>query len=146
MGMSLMKQVINEKGGYKAGQGQREDITGTELADLKASAVPFEELTLANSKDVKVTGIEAINGVEAYAVKKGETTLYYDVKTGYKVAEANQQDTPAGKIPVFTYFSDYKDVKGIKIPYKVVMNVGVDLDLTVSEVKINEGVTPADFQ
>ena len=146
MGMSLMKQVINEKGGYKAGQGQREDITGTELADLKASAVPFEELTLANSKDVKVTGIEAINGAEAYAVKKGETTLYYDVKTGYKVAEANQQETPAGKIPVFTYFSDYKDVKGIKIPYKVVMNIGVDLDLTVSEVKINEGVTPADFQ
>ncbi|RWW93802.1 M16 family metallopeptidase [Flavobacterium cerinum] len=146
MGMSLMKQVINEKGGYKSGQGQREDITGTELADLKASAVPFEELTLANSKDVKVTGIEAINGAEAYAVKKGETTLYYDVKTGYKIAEANQQDTPAGKIPVFTYFSDYKDVKGIKIPYKVVMNIGVDLDLTVSEVKINEGVTPADFQ
>lgn len=146
MGMSLMKQVINEKGGYKAGQGQREDITGTELAELKASAVPFEELTLANSKDVKVTGIEAINGNEAYAVKKGETTLYYDVKTGYKIAEANQQDTPAGKIPVFTYFSDYKDVKGIKIPYKVVMNIGVDLDLTVSEVKINEGVTPADFQ
>lgn len=146
MGMSLMKQVINEKGGYKAGQGQREDITGAELADLKASAVPFEELTLANNKDVKVTGIEAINGIESYAVKKGETTLYYDVKTGYKVAEANQQETPAGKIPVFTYFSDYKDVKGIKIPYKVVMNVGVDLDLTVSEVKINEGVTPADFQ
>lgn len=146
MGMSLMKQVINEKGGYKAGQGQREDITGEELAELKASAVPFEELTLASNKDVKVTGIEAINGVEAYAVKKGETTLYYDVKTGLKIAEANMQETPAGKVPVFTYFSDYKDVKGIKLPYKVVMNIGVELDLTVSEAKINEGVSPADFQ
>ena len=40
-----------------------------------------------------------------------------------------------------TYFSDYKEVKGIKIPYKTTLNIGVELELTTSEVKINEGVT-----
>lgn len=147
MGMSMMKQVVNEKGGYMVRQGQKEDLTGEDLAKQKASAVPFEELTLANSKDVKLTGIESINGADAYAVKNGDTTFYYDVKTGYKIAEAHEETQEDGKkASQVTYYSDYKDVKGIKVPYKVNMNIGIELDLTVTEVKINEGVTPADFQ
>lgn len=147
MGNSMMKQVVNEKGAYAVQQGQKVDLPAEEVAELKASSVPFEELTLANSKDITVTGIEPINGSDAYAVKKGDTTYYYDVKSGYKVAEAQEVDGPDGKkMPLFTYYSDYKDVKGIKVPYKINKNVGVELDLTVSEVKINEGVTPADFQ
>jgi predicted Zn-dependent peptidase len=147
MGMSMMKQVVNEKGGYTVQQGQKQVLEGEDLAEMKASAVPFEELTLTNSKDVKLTGIESINGTDAYAVKKGTTTLYYDVKTGYRIAEAHEEEGEGGKKATqFTYYSDYKDVKGIKLPYKIVMNVGIELDLTVNEVKINEGVTPADFQ
>jgi hypothetical protein len=45
-----------------------------------------------------------------------------------------------------TYFQDYKDVKGLKFPYKIIMNVGVEIELTTTEVKINEGVTDADFK
>ncbi|MNK16772.1 Peptidase M16 inactive domain protein [compost metagenome] len=147
MGMTLMKQVINEKGGYMEQQGQKMELSGEELADMKAGAVPFEELNLVSNKDVKVTGIEPINGVDAYAVKNGKSTLYYDVKSGYKIADARQEEGPDGqKAVLFTYYSDYKDVKGVKIPHKVNMNVGVEIDLTVTEAKINEGVTPADFQ
>ena len=147
MGNSMIKQVVNEKGAYRMGQGQKEEVKGEELADLKASAVPFEELTMANSKDAAVTGIEAINGSDAYAVKKGDTTYYYDVKSGYKVAESRDQEiAPGQKTTIFTYYGDYKDVKGIKVPHNIIMNVGIELNLTVSEVKINEGVTPADFQ
>jgi zinc protease len=147
MGNSMMKQVVNEKGAYAVQGGQKVDLPAEEVAELKASAVPFEELTLANKKEITVTGIEPINGGDAYAVKNGDTTYYYDVTSGYKVAEAQEVDGPDGKkMPLFTYYSDYKDVKGIKVPYKINKNVGVELDLTVSEVKINEGVTPADFQ
>ncbi|TRW26519.1 insulinase family protein [Flavobacterium zepuense] len=147
MGMSMMKQVVNEKGGYVVQQGQKTDLAGEDLAEMKASAVPFEELTLANSKEVKLTGIESINGTEAYAVKNGGNTYYYDVKTGYKIAENHEEEGPDGKKATrTTLYSDYKDLKGIKIPYKVNMNVGIELDLTVTEAKINEGVAPADFQ
>jgi predicted Zn-dependent peptidase len=146
-GMTIIKQAVNEKGGYAMYQGQKMNLEGEQLADAKSSAVPFEELTLATSKDVTVTGIESINGTEAYAVKKGDTTYYYDVKSGFKIAEAEQQEGPDGqKATSFTYYGDYKEVKGIKVPYKVNMNIGQELDLTVNEVKINEGVTPADFQ
>ncbi|MCO6147230.1 pitrilysin family protein [Flavobacterium sp. NRK1] len=147
MGNSMFKEVVNEKGAYMVQQGQKMDVPAEEVAELKASAVPFEELTLAANPAVKVTGIEPINGADAYAVKNDKTTYYYDVKTGYKVAESNEQEGPDGqKATLFTYYGDYKDIKGIKVPYKINMNVGIELDLTVSEVKINEGITPADFQ
>lgn len=146
MGMSMMKQVVNDKAGYTVQQGMRTELEGTELAEMKESAVPFEELSMANNKEVTLKGIEAINGNEAYAVQKGTVTYYYDVKNNLKVAESREADGPTGKMKMFTYYGDYKDVKGIKVPHKVNMNVGIELDMTVNEVKINEGVTPADFQ
>lgn len=147
MGNSMFKQVVNEKGGYTVQQGQKMDLPAEEVAELKGSAVPFEELTLGSNKNASITGIEPINGVDAYAVKNGKTTLYYDVTSGYKIAEASEEEGPDGqKATLFTYYGDYKEVKGIKVPHKVNKNVGIELDLTVSEVKINEGVAPADFQ
>lgn len=147
MGNSMMKQVVNEKGAYKIEQGQRVDVTGEELAKMKASAIPFEELAFINGKDLTLTSIEPLNGADAYVIKKGDKSYFYDVKSGYKVAESEDMEGPGGqKATMFTYYGDYKDVKGIKVPYKVNMNVGIELDFTVNEVKINEGVTPADFQ
>ena len=146
MGQTMMKQVINEKGGYSVQQGKREEITGEDLAEDKADAVPFSELNLLTNKAVTVTGIESINGADAYALKNGKSTLYYDVKSGLKIAEAKEAGEGAQKMTLFTYFSDYRDVKGVKIPYKVNRNVGIELDMTVNDVKINEGVTAADFQ
>lgn len=146
MGMSMMKQVVTEKSGYRVQQGQRVEITGEDLKDLQEGAMPFEELNLVNDKDVKLKGIEAINGNDAYAIVKGSTTYYYDVKSGYKVAETREEEQMGQKMTQTTYYSDYKDVKGIKIPHKINMNVGIELDMTVVEAKINEGVTPADFQ
>jgi predicted Zn-dependent peptidase len=146
MGNSMMKQVVGDKTGYMVQQGQRMDLSGEEFADMKKSAVPFEELNLAASKDVNLKGIEAINGNDAYAVQSGKTTYYYDVKSGLKVAESREEEQMGQKITQTTYYGDYKEVKGIKIPHKVNLNVGIELDMTVNEVKINEGVTPADFQ
>ena len=146
MGMSMMKQVVGDKAGYMVQQGQRVELEGADFVDMKASAVPFEELELVSNKDAKLTGIESINGADAYAIKKGDATYYYDVVTGFKVAEAHEQEQGGQKATQTTYYSDYKAVKGIKFPYKVVMNIGIDLELTVSDVKINEGTAPADFQ
>lgn len=147
MGMSMFKQVVSDKTGYMMQQGQKMDIPAEELADMRASAVPFEELNMLTNNTITLTGIESVNGTDAYAVKKGDTTLFYDVATGYKIAESNMAEGPDGqKMAQTTYYGDYKDVKGIKVPHKINMNVGIELDLTVSEVKINEGVTDADFQ
>jgi zinc protease len=34
----------------------------------------------------------------------------------------------------------------VKVPFNTIMNVGFELDIKMSEVKINEGVSDSDFQ
>ena len=144
--MSLMKQVVNEKEGYASQQGQKMKLEGEALAKAKAGAVPFEELTFASKTDLLLTGIEPINGSDAYALKNGDATLYYDVKTGLKVADSETQDQGGKKVTMMTYYNDYRDVKGIKVPFNIIKNVGIELDIKIAAVKINEGVSDADFK
>jgi hypothetical protein len=44
------------------------------------------------------------------------------------------------------YYDDYVDVKGIKFPYKMTMNLGISIEFITQEIKINEGVTDKDFE
>jgi len=144
--MSLMKQVVNEKGAYVEQQGQRKNIEGDALTEMKASATTFEELQLAKKPGLAIKGIETINGNDAYAIQNGKTTLYYDTKTGLKVAEAKTVEQGANKMTQMTSYADYREVKGVKVPFNIIQNVGFELDIKMSEVKINEGVSDADFE
>jgi hypothetical protein len=146
MGMSMMKQVVNEKGAYLVQQGQRKDLTGEDLAEMKAGAIPFDELALGKKSGIVLDGIETINGSEAYVIKDGKSTLYYDVKSGLKLAEAKTSEQDGQKATQTRYYSDYRDVKGIKFPYKTVLDVGMEIEFNTTDIKINEGVSDADFQ
>jgi zinc protease len=144
--MSIMKQVVNETSAYVLQQGQRKDFEGAELAEMKDSAVLFTELQLANKEGVKLDGIETINGRDTYAIKDGKTTLYYDVTTSLKLADAKTMDQGGKSITQVTNFGDYREVKGVKVPFNIIQNVGFELDIKMSDIKINEGVTAADFK
>ncbi|MFG4001227.1 M16 family metallopeptidase [Flavobacterium aquidurense] len=143
--MNLMKQVVNEKGAYIEQQGQRKNLEGADLADMKANAAPFEELQLVKRTDLKVEGIEPVNGSDAYVIKDGKTTYYYDVKSGLKTAKGKVREQDGKSSAQITNFNDYREVKGIKVPFNLVQNVGFELDIKMSEIKINEGVSEKDF-
>ncbi|MFH6933614.1 M16 family metallopeptidase [Flavobacterium sp. FlaQc-30] len=143
--MNLMKQVVNDKGAYIEQQGKRKNLEGNDLAEMKANAAPFEELQLIKRTDLKVEGIEPINGSDAYAIKDGKTTYFYDVKSGLKTAEAKTREQDGKSNTQITNFNDYKEVKGVKVPFNLIQNVGFELDIKMSDIKINEGVSDADF-
>lgn len=145
MGMTMMKQVIGDKSGYMMQQGQRRDTPAADFAEQKPGAVPFEELTLASNAAVALDGIETLNGADVYVVKNGKNTMYYDVTSGLKVAEAQTIEAEGQSQTQMRLISDYRDVKGVKIPFKTVLNVGMEIEFTTTEAKINEGVTDADF-
>jgi predicted Zn-dependent peptidase len=144
--MELSKQVIGDTSGYTSSQGQKKDLTPEEFAEKKPLATTFEELALTKKADVVVDGIESINGVDAYAIKNGKTTIYYDVKTGLKLLSSTTSERNGQKMTSTITFNDYKDVKGIKVPHNIIMSQGREIDIKISDVKINEGVTDADFQ
>jgi hypothetical protein len=145
-GMSMMKQVIGDKSGYQTVQGQKKGIEGEELVKEKKDAVPFVELSFLADKTIVLSGIESLNGQDAYAVLVGTTKYFYDVKTGLRVATENESGEGAQKRKTMTYYADYVEVKGVKFPYKTTMDVGMPLEFITQDVKINEGVTDKDFE
>ena len=144
--MSLMKQVVNENGGYVMQQGQKQILEGDKLKDMKAEATPFKELALMNKEGLTLLNIEPINGKDAYAIKDGKITLFYDLDSGLKVADSVVLEQGGKSMTKITLYNDYREVKGVKVPFNMVQNVGFDLDIKMSDVKINEGVLATDFQ
>ena len=142
----LSRQVISDKSGYSAAQGQKKEFTPEEFTEKKATATTFEELILASKPDVILDGIETINGNDMYVVKNGKSNLYYDVKTGLKSSTSSTTERGGQKMTSTVTYSDYKEVKGVKIPYNMIMSQGRDIEIKMNDVKINEGVSDADFQ
>ncbi len=142
----LSRQVIGDKSGYSMNQGQRKDLTAEEFAEKKLTASTFEEMMLLKKTDLALDGIEPMNGTEAYIILNGKSTIYYDVKTGLKLMTATTSERNGQKMTSTITYNDYKDVKGVKIPYNVIMNQGREIEIKMTDVKINEGVTDADFQ
>lgn len=143
---TLQKAVINGNKGYMMAQGQRTELKEDEVKEFFYEVNPTMELTIRDNKDVTIKGIENIDGKDAYALKFKDYTFYYDTVTGLKLAEAKEVEVMGQKMSQMTYYKDYRDIKGVKIAYNIVQNVGFDLDMKFSEVKINEGVTDADFK
>lgn len=146
MGISMMKQVVNDKKAYSTIQGQKKELTGDDLKSVKIFAIPFPELLLAKKEGVMLKGIENYNGSDTYVIKDGKLTFLYDVKSGFKVAESRTTEMEGKEITQSVTFDDYRDVKGIKIPHHSVLNAGVEIDLTTTEVKFNETIPDTDFQ
>ena len=133
-------------GKNQPGMQAKVELEGEELAKMKESAVLFNETLLATKTGVTISGIEPMNGSDAYAVVDGDTTYYFDVKSGLKTAESSTEEQGGQKMTRVTNYNDYRAVKGVKVPFNTIMNVGFELDIKMSDVKINEDVSDADFQ
>ena len=146
MGTQISKQVITPDSGFVLSQGQKISLEGDVLEDAKESAYPFAEVEMLNNKAITLTGIENIEGKEAYGVKLGKSVHYYDVNTGLKVATSTTVEQMGQTATQVVGYSDYKEVKGIQFPFKQTLNVGMEIEVNVSEISINEGVKENDFQ
>ena len=125
---------------------KKKNIEGAELVKEKKEAIPFIELNMLTDKTIALNGIEAVNGQDAYVVQFGDSRYFYDVKTGLRIASENESGEGAQKRKVMTSFNDYVDVKGVKVPYKITLDVGMPLEFITQDVKVNEGVTDKDFE
>lgn len=145
-GMSVMKQAVNPKYGYNVQQGRKTDMTQEQWAEVQSMAHPFKELLMFDRKDVVLSGVESVDDKDCYVLAMGDKKLYYDIKTGLKVAESSDVDNNGEKMTMFTYYRNYERVKGILIPHLMSMNVGIELELNFSDILINEEVTTKDFE
>lgn len=146
MGQVVQKQVFDGKTGYSEQMGQKVPMKADEIADKQKNTQLFEELGFAKSADYKLAGIEKIGGEDSYAIKGGDTTYYYSVKTGLKTGETETMKAQGQEMTVPTVYSDYKEVAGVKMPYTISINqMGMDMTMKVKSYELNQA-KDADFK
>ena len=141
MGQS-QKQVLDGNAGYSFAQGQKKDMTEDEVKAAQIESSPFPEVNYLNG-GVTLEKIEMVDGEKAYKINVDEnTSIYYSADTGLKLKEVKTSEAGAQT----TFYSDYQEIAGIKFPFTIGQTFGPRrFDFKIKEVKVNEGVSDADF-
>jgi len=123
------------------------DIDGASMdADLQ-----FAEHLKGMLGEVKVQGTEKIDGHDAYLVVgrregKAPLRLYFDEQSGLLVRLVRFGETPLGRLPTQIDYADYRDVAGVKIPFRwTLARPSGRFTIQVSDLKQNVPVDDAKF-
>jgi zinc protease len=146
LGQVMMRQTFNGTEGIIQQAGQTMPMPAEVVAELKGRPIFIEEQLLKSN--AKLTALDNLDGKDVYVVTLNDKTYFYDTQTKLKVAERVEKEQNGMKMAIMTYFSNYKDVKGIKFPFETDRELGPGfmIKLLTNDVKINEGVTPNDFK
>lgn len=143
---SGLEQTIiydGEKGVIITGEESRE-IFSEELARLKYDA-SLRFLLDPDAVGVKMELIDStiINNAFTYKIRSTGGDLvwftYYDTKSKLKILEEKEITTSSGKFKQEIWFTDYKEVNGLKYPFSIRQKLGPqEINLTVTSIKINQ--------
>lgn len=135
-----------KKGTLISAAGETE-ITGNTLKDLQFDAYMNPVLDLkGKGVTASYAGIEDVNGKKLYKiVLQTDTTKrwseYYDPDTGLKLRQVKTIISPSGSFDQVTDFEDYRDVEGIKYPFKLIQSIGKQhIIMDVKLIKVNTGI------
>ncbi|WP_422083174.1 M16 family metallopeptidase [Ulvibacterium sp.] len=147
MGNSVNKQVLDGNMGYMVMQGQRKDLGEEELKKAREESAPFPELNYLDN-DLLLEGIETVEGKKAYKLRiSDEKSIFYDMESGLKLQEVNTTEMQGQQMQQVLIYDDYKEVSGIQFPFKLTQSMGPQsMEFLVQEIKVNEGVSDADFE
>jgi hypothetical protein len=101
-------------------------LAGQELAGAKIDAMlwfPSQVKAIAPRWRVAPAAIDDqdVNELQGNTPDGIIVSLFFDQKTGLLTRSVRYTDSPVGKIPVQTDYSDYRDVNGLKMPFKYTM-------------------------
>lgn len=152
-GMTVMKQAFNGKSGYQEQMGNKKAMGEDDLAEFNDSRGIFDQLYYTESGfKLSQPALDKVNGEDAYkiAVTKpsGKVSYeYYSVKTGLLLREESKLKVAGQEIEKSTDLSNYITVGNIKMPSEMSQSVaGQSFTITISDYKLNEGVSEKDFE
>jgi photosynthetic reaction center cytochrome c subunit len=116
--------------------GQPTTITGLQMSQSQAAV----QKDANSGKSFNVDVVQG-NGPRGLLV-----TLYFDRQTGLLLREMRYSETPIGRVPTQIDYSDYRDVNGLKLPFRVayVWLDGRD-SIVLDEIKTNVPIDEAKF-
>ena len=119
------------------------DLNAAQIEEAKKSLLFVDKVYKAG----KLDRIANLDGVNAYVITFDKKEIFYNAKTGLKIQEVVSTTVNGKEVKTATTFADYKAINGILFPHKTTMPMGpMKLEFVVSEIKINEDVSEADFK
>jgi hypothetical protein len=154
----FMQQTVPGIGEMRAGK--RGDVIWSEdpIHGLrKLSGVEAEQHAWASSlllaaewkryfDQAQTVGARTVDGRTIYDVELGATSglqvvMSFDAESGLQVGQSFDQVTPMGKQPFVVRFEDYREVEGIQLAYRQVIDAKVQQVVQeITEVRINAEV------
>ena len=88
----------------------------------------------------------SVNVVQGTGPRGLLVTLYFDTQTGLLLRELRYGNSPIGRVPTMIEYGDYRDVDGIKFPFRITYAWLDGRDtIMLSEIKTNVPVDEAKF-
>ncbi len=101
---------------------------------------------------LELTGIETVDSTDCYKIElttEGGTNWvqFYSINSGLKIKEVKEVETTQGSFRQETFYRDYREVDGLKFPFKIKQSFGMQtIEMNVSSVKLNKGLKDSDFE
>jgi photosynthetic reaction center cytochrome c subunit len=116
--------------------GQPTTIAGLQMSQSQAAV----------QKDANSGKSFNVNVVQGNGPRGLLVTLYFDQQTGLLLREMRYSETPIGRVPTQIDYSDYRDVNGLKLPFRLayVWLDGRD-SIVLDEIKTNVPIDEAKF-
>jgi len=111
------------------------------ITDLPA---PASQSSL--QQDVALGQTHSVDVVQGTASRGLIVTLYFDKQTGLLLRELRYGASPIGRVPTQIDFADYRDVNGIKLPFRITYAWLDGRDsIVLNEIKTNIPIDDAKF-
>ena len=150
-----MKQTIlydGTKGVMIVGD-KKTELDNKELDKLKVeAAMNFLLDPETHGVSLELIGIEIVDSLLCYKIvlitEEGTCwEQFYEIDSGLKIKEVKEVQTTLENFVQETYYSDYKEVDGLKFPFKIKQSFGMQtIEMNVSSVKLNKGLKDSDFE
>ncbi|MEP7107747.1 MAG: pitrilysin family protein [Ferruginibacter sp.] len=152
--MTVMKAVFDGKTGFQQQGAQKKDLSEKEIKEALDEKGVIPQLYYITSPDYKTDylGTGKIEDEDTYRLKvvmpSGKTSIQeYSVKTGLLLKEETTSVQGDAEIPMTVEYKNYKKFGTLLLPTEVTRNAGgQEIPFKYKEIKLNEGVTEADFK
>jgi hypothetical protein len=127
-------------------------MSPTETDNVRMDADLFFDVNLKQLfRTFRMRAQEKLDDRDVYIVfafneGKPPVKLYFDVQSGLLVRLLRSSETPLGNNPTRIDFEDYRDVQGVKVPYRwTIARPGGRFTIQVDELQENVPVDDAKF-
>lgn len=153
-GNVMSRQLINDGEASVSQMGAVTPITDEIKNQLESQTYAVSELAYDKmGYTLELTGIEKVDGKDAYAVlvtdpTGGTSTSYFDVESGLKVQESRSVQGPQGEMLLSTGIGDYQEVDGIFFPHSLSIPLSPQMKATLKadEIIVNLPIEDSVFE